>query len=91
MCLAVLFMETASGPAEQEKWCIDISHPGRPRVHYVARRSYQMEKHKFGITCPDALFVETAAGPPEHEKLCVDISCLGPTRIHYVNCRSHWI
>jgi hypothetical protein len=37
-------------------------------MHYVTHKSYWMQKHKFGVTCPNALFVETAPGPPEHEK-----------------------
>jgi hypothetical protein len=37
-------------------------------MHYVARISHQMQKHKIDVTCADALFMETAQGPPEHEK-----------------------
>jgi hypothetical protein len=36
-------------------------------MHYVTRRSYRMQKHKFGVTYPDANFVESVAIPPEHE------------------------
>jgi hypothetical protein len=32
------------------------------------RRSDQMQKHKFGVTCFIMLFMETTPGPPEHEK-----------------------
>jgi hypothetical protein len=28
-------------------------------MHYVTRRSHRMQKHKFGVMCPDALFVES--------------------------------
>jgi hypothetical protein len=44
-------------------------------MHYVTHGLHQMQKHMFGITCPDMLFVETALGPAEHEKLGVDILC----------------
>jgi hypothetical protein len=27
-------------------------------MHYVTCRSHQMQKHKFGVTCPGVLFVE---------------------------------
>jgi hypothetical protein len=26
-----------------------------------------MQKHMFGVTCPDELFIKTAPGPTEHE------------------------
>jgi hypothetical protein len=28
-------------------------------MHYVTRRSYWMQKHTFGVTCPDMVFVES--------------------------------
>jgi hypothetical protein len=37
-------------------------------MHYMSYRSYQMQEHKFDITCPRALFVETASGPSDHEQ-----------------------
>jgi hypothetical protein len=37
-------------------------------MHYVSCRSHQMQKHKFGITCPDALFIESELVPPKLEK-----------------------
>jgi hypothetical protein len=33
-------------------------------MHYVTHRSYRMQKHKFGMTCPGMLFTKTAPGPP---------------------------
>jgi hypothetical protein len=45
----------------------------------VARRSHRMQKHKFGVTCPDALFVE----------IVLRVSCHGRIEMHYVTCRSH--
>jgi hypothetical protein len=51
---------------------------------YMTRRSHQMQKHKFGVTCPDVLFMKIALGPPEHEKQHIDIrrhECIG---INYV-------
>jgi hypothetical protein len=68
-CSDARFMESASGPPKNEKYCIDVSWPRCTRMHYVTRRSHRIQKHKFGVvTCPDTLFVETAPGPPEHEK-----------------------
>jgi hypothetical protein len=40
--------------------------PGRTRMHYVTRWSYQMQKHKFDVTCSSTPFMETAPGPPEN-------------------------
>jgi hypothetical protein len=37
-------------------------------MHYVTHRSHQMQKHKFGLTCPGAHFVESVPVPLEHEK-----------------------
>jgi hypothetical protein len=34
----------------------------------MTHRSHRMQKHKFGVMCPDMLYMETASGPPEHEK-----------------------
>jgi hypothetical protein len=49
-------------------------------------RSQQMQKHKFGVTCPNAPFIESIPVPTEHEKECVDVSLTG---MHYMTCRSH--
>jgi hypothetical protein len=35
---------------------------------YMTRRSDQMQKHMFGVMCPDALVVESVPVPPEHDK-----------------------
>jgi hypothetical protein len=67
-CPGALFMETAPGPPEHEKWCVDVLHPGCTRMHYVAHISHRMQKHKFGVTCLDLLFVESVPVPPEHDK-----------------------
>jgi hypothetical protein len=80
-------METASGPPEHEKMCIDVLLLRHTGMHYVTRKSHGctimhylthishcMQKHKFGVTCPTALFMETALGPPEQEKWYVNIS-----------------
>jgi hypothetical protein len=37
-------------------------------MHYMTRRSLQMQKHKFGVTCDSMLIVESIAVSPEHEK-----------------------
>jgi hypothetical protein len=34
----------------------------------VTHRSHQMQKQKFGVTCPNALFVKSVLVPPYHEK-----------------------
>jgi hypothetical protein len=43
-------------------------------MHYVTRKSHQMQKQKFGIMCPGAFFVESIPVPPEHKKWCIDVS-----------------
>jgi hypothetical protein len=48
-----------------------------------------MQKHNFGVTCPDMLSMETTTGSPGDEKECVDISYPGCTVIHYVTRISH--
>jgi hypothetical protein len=63
MYLGMFIMETASGPPEHVKYCVDVSCPRRTRMPYVNSRSHQMQKHKFGVTCPDVLFMETTSGP----------------------------
>jgi hypothetical protein len=56
-CPDVLFMETAPGRLELEKWCVVISHRGCTRMHRVTHRSHMMEKLKFGVMCLSALFI----------------------------------
>jgi hypothetical protein len=63
-----LFMETAPGPPEHEKECVDVSWPGCTGMHYVTHRSHWMQNHKFSVTCPVVLFMKTASGPPKLEK-----------------------
>jgi hypothetical protein len=48
-----------------------------------------MQKHKFGVTCPDALFMKTDPSPPEHEKYCVDVSHPDRAGMHYLTRRFH--
>jgi hypothetical protein len=67
-CLDVVFMDTASGPPEHEKYCVNVSCPGCTTMHYMTHRSDQMQNHKFGVTCLGVLFMEATPGPPEHEK-----------------------
>jgi hypothetical protein len=57
----------------------------------AAHRSHRIQKHNFGVTCPDTLFMETAPDPPEHEKYCIDLSCPECTGMLYVTHRSHQI
>jgi hypothetical protein len=33
----------------------------------VTRRSHWMQKHKFGVMCPDTLFFAKHTLPPDHE------------------------
>jgi hypothetical protein len=68
MCSAASFVETAPGPPEHEKSCVDFLLPGRARMHYMTRRSGWMQKPKFSVTCPGMLFVVSAPSPLEHEK-----------------------
>jgi hypothetical protein len=65
---SALFMETAPGAPDHEKYCVNVSRPRCTGMHKVARRSCWMQKHMFSVTCPSALCVETASDPPEHEK-----------------------
>jgi hypothetical protein len=67
-CPGVLFIETALGLPQHEKWCIDVSCPVRTGMHYVTHKSHWMQKHKLSVTCPHVLFMETTPGPPDHEK-----------------------
>jgi hypothetical protein len=89
-CPNELFMETAPGPPENEKSCVDISCPRCTEMPYVTRGSHRMQKHKFVVTCPDAHFVQSVTVPPEHDKYCVDVSWLRCTGMHYMTRRSHW-
>jgi hypothetical protein len=74
MCPGVLIMETALGPPEHEKECVDILCPKCIGMHYVIRRSNRIQKHKFVVTCLNALFVESVPVPHEHEN-SVSIFC----------------
>jgi hypothetical protein len=38
-------------------------------MHYETRRSHWMQKHKLGVTCPNALFMGSAPIPLEHENI----------------------
>jgi hypothetical protein len=60
-------------------------------MHYFTSISHQMQKYKFGVTCPSKLFVDSVLVPPEHAELCIDISHLGCTGMHYVTRKSHWM
>jgi hypothetical protein len=68
MCPSALFMETATGQPEHEKLCVDVSHPGRIGMHCVTRRSHQMQRHMFDVTCPGLHFVISVVVPTEQEK-----------------------
>jgi hypothetical protein len=58
-------------------------------MHYVTRRSYRMQKHKFGVMCTSVLFVESVPVPPQHKKLCIDVSHTGHTGMHCMTRKSH--
>jgi hypothetical protein len=87
-CPSTLFMDTAPGPPEHEKQCINVSCPRRTGMNYVTHKFHRMQKHKFGATCPDVLVMESLPGPPKQEKKCVDVSRPERTGIHYVTHRS---
>jgi hypothetical protein len=57
----------------------------------VTRRSHQMLKYKFGVTCPGARSGESVPVHPGHEKLCIDVARLRRTGMHYVTHISHWM
>jgi hypothetical protein len=67
-CPYALFLESVSVPPKHEKWCFDVSCPGRTTMHYVTHVSHRMQKQKFGVRCPVTHFVESVLVPPEHEK-----------------------
>jgi hypothetical protein len=61
------FAKSVLVPPENEKYCIDNSHPERTRIHYVTHRSHCMQKHMVDVTCPPVLVVKSVPVPPEHE------------------------
>jgi hypothetical protein len=67
-CYVTLFIETAPGQPELEKYCVNISCPRRTGMHTVTCSSNRTQKYKFSVTCPGMLFMETASGPPENDK-----------------------
>jgi hypothetical protein len=81
------FVESELIPPEHVKYCIEVFHPRRTGMLYVTRRSHRMQKHKFGVMCPDVLFVESLPVPPEQEKKCINISYPGCTKMPYVTHR----
>jgi hypothetical protein len=58
----------APAPQKNEKWCVDVLHPGRTRMRYVTSGSHGMQKHKLSVMCPSALVVGLTLGPPKNEK-----------------------
>jgi hypothetical protein len=58
-------------------------------MHYMTRRSHRMQKHKFGVMCPNAFFIKSVPVPPKHEKYCTTVSGPRSTRLHYVTHISH--
>jgi hypothetical protein len=60
-------------------------------MHYGTHGSQRMQKHNFGVTCPDMIFLESVLVPLEHEKQCVDVSHLECIEMHYKTHRSHRI
>jgi hypothetical protein len=68
MSPSVLLMETSSSPPKHEKYCVDISHPGRTRMQYVTHRLHRMQRHKSNVMCPSRLFVKSVPVQPEYEK-----------------------
>jgi hypothetical protein len=58
-------------------------------MHYVTHRSYGMQNHKFGVTCPGALFFWKPHQAHSSIKKCIAVSRPGHTRMHYVTHRFH--
>jgi hypothetical protein len=57
MCPIALFLGSAPGPPEHEKYCTDVSYPGCTQMHYVIRRLHLMQKLKCGELCPAAILM----------------------------------
>jgi hypothetical protein len=68
MCPGVLLVGPAPVTHENEKYCVDVLHPGRTRACFVTSRLHGMQKHKFGVMCPNASLVGPAPAPTELEK-----------------------
>jgi hypothetical protein len=64
MCPCSLFVETALGPPEHEKLCIDVLCPKHTGMHYMTQRSHGIQKNKFDVMCPTMLFVESVPSHP---------------------------
>jgi hypothetical protein len=62
------FYGNRTGPTRVGKIVRRRFIPRSNAMHYVTRRSNQMQKHKFDVTYPGALFVESIPVPPEHEE-----------------------
>jgi hypothetical protein len=69
MCLKELFVEFVPVPPEHEKYCFDVSCPGRTGINYVTRRFHRKQKHKFAVTCPDVLFYGIRTSPTQERKI----------------------
>jgi hypothetical protein len=65
--------------------CMKCRYVGGKYTHFMTVNTHQMQKHKFGITCPSALFKETIPGPPDEKIVCQHFT---PERtgMHYVTC-----
>jgi hypothetical protein len=57
MCPGALFVESVPVLPEHENKCVDVSCPGHTEMHYMIRRSHQMQKLNFVVTCPVAPFL----------------------------------
>jgi hypothetical protein len=55
----------------------------------MTRISHQMQKQKFGITCPDMLFTETVLTHTIMKHNASLFSGPGRTGMHYATSRSH--
>jgi hypothetical protein len=54
--------------------------PGHTEMHYLAHRLHRMQKHKIGVTCPDALFVKSLRVHPSMK------NCASMTRADALEC-----
>jgi hypothetical protein len=67
-CPDALFVKSVPVPPEHEKSGVDVSRPGRTRMHYVTHRSHRMQKYMLGKMCFCTLLVQFVLVSPEHEK-----------------------
>jgi hypothetical protein len=43
----------------------DVSHPEYTKAHYVTHRSHRIQKHRFGVACPNVLLWDLHRANPD--------------------------